>query len=396
MLNSQKEPEISEQKEQELKLSLRRHNLYHSYSAQHLKTLYDWSKKLHWIKISLDGYPELYLDNHMLQTFRMCESRFALEFIEGWAPKSAHMWFLDFGICTHTMIEYYYLHRKDTGFDIFEWATTKASELWEKMRMDELYKPGTPWHHENYTKLGGLTGFCTLLMQYTQTFHLDNERFRVIGAELYFGKEKEVPLVDSADDPAYAGFRLYLAGKIDLLVDDGYNIGPMDHKTTSGAASYAVRSYEIHEGMIGYIYATKALLRKGVESTWDSGRNCNKIWMNFLQVTPLPEKKRDGRKPEISERFARLPIFATDFQLEEYRLRQVSTASRILQLLLSDNLRPTRNTMACTNYMHRTCVYSEVHRQNSRDSELVQLNSSFEKKPIWDPENRNNDNLNEE
>ena len=332
----------------------------------------------------------------MMQTFRMCESRFVLEFVEGYKSKSGHFWFLDFGICTHTMIEYYYIHRKDIDFDVFEWATTKASELWQKMRMDELYKVGTPWHHENYTKLGGLSGFCLLLMQYAQTFHADNERFRVIGAELYFGKGREVPLVDSTDDPAYEGFRLYLAGKIDLLLDDGFNIGPMDHKTTSGQASYAAQSYEIHEGMIGYIFATKALLRKSTESLCGGVRNTNKIWMNFLQVTPLPEKRRDGRKPEISERFSRTPIFATDYQLEEYRLRQISTGSRIIQLLLNDELRPTRNTMACTNYMHRSCVYSEVHRQNSRDSELVQLNSSFEKKPIWDPENRDNDNLSEE
>jgi PD-(D/E)XK nuclease superfamily len=362
------------------------------------------SEKLHWLKIGSDGIPELYLDNHMMQTFRMCESRFFLDFVEGYSAKNAHLWFLDFGICTHTMIEYYYIHRKDEDFNILNWAGTLASELWTKMNMDEYYGPGSPWHHKNYSSLGGLTGFCSLLLQYAQVFHQENERFRVIGTELYFGKEKEVPLVNWIkidQEPEYM-FRLYLSGKIDLLMDDGFNIGPMDHKTSSNfMGKNPIVSYEVHEGMIGYVYAAKQLLKIGLPSTWDPqfdsvqkmGRNTNKIWINFLQVEPLPEKRRDGSKPTINERFKRMPLFYTDYQLEQYRLRQISTSSRIMQLLLNDSLQPTRNTMACTNYMHHVCSYHEVHRQNSRESELTQLNSSFVQKGIWDPENRDNDNL---
>ena len=356
-----------------------------------LDTLLKWTEKLHWLKIGDDGIPELYLDNHMMQTFRMCESRGYLDFVEGYKAKGAHLWFLDFGIAVHKMIEYYYVHRKDQNFDVLEWAGKLSREVWMKLDIDTYYAKGKPWHHKNYETLGGWLGFSALLLQYAQHFHIDNERFRVIGAELYFGKGREVLLHDSGTKGAeVAGlrFRLYLSGKIDLLVDDGHNIGPMDHKTTSAfMGKNPIVTYEVHEGMTGYVYAAKALLRHSYdiyskELTGHPDRLTNKIFMNFIQVKP---------EANPNERFKRTPLFVTDYQLEQYRKRQISTAARILQLLIYPNLVPTRNTMACTNYMRHICTYHGVHRQNSPDSELVTINSQFDLGPIWDPEDRAND-----
>lgn len=352
------------------------------------------SEKLHWfIYDEHNGEVNIVLDNHMMQTFRACESRFMLDFVEGWHGQG-HFWFLDFGICVHTMIEYYYLHYRDKDFDVLNWAGAKAYEVWCKMNMDELYNSKSPWHHKNYSTLQGCAGFSALLMEYASLFHADNERFRVIGAELYFGKGKEVPLGTFANFGI--NFNVFLSGKIDLLMDDGTNIGPMDHKTSSnfGGKSPAL-SYEVHDGMIGYVYATKKLLTyngaDGKDYPKFEGRTINKMWMNFIQVEPLPQKRRDGTTPSVHDRYKRIPFFYSDYQLDQYRKRQVSTAKRITDLLIDPNLSPVRNTMMCTNYMRHMCSYHRVHAQNSKENELIILNSDFKRGDIWDPENRDQD-----
>jgi hypothetical protein len=330
--------------------------------------LYELSKILHWIMVGDDGVPEFYLDNHMLQTMRVCEAKFLADFVEGYYKKGTdgRIWFLDFGSLVHSRVEYYYLHRSDREFDVIEWAGNQSAQSWNEADMDHFST------HKSYIALGGLYGFCALLLQYAQTYHTENERFKVVGAELYFGKDKAVPLLS---DGSQFGFRLYSAGKIDLLMDDGISIGPMDHKTAgSFRGKNPAIGYEIHDGMTGYVYAAQQILKRADSN---ERRVPNKIWMNFLQVAPAKE---------ISQRFARVPLYKTDWQLEQYRLRQISTAQRIVQLLTDDRLVPFYNTSACNNYMHYPCTYQNAHRQNSQESQLVILNSEFSKGRIWNPE----------
>lgn len=364
--------------------------------TEHYYILKAASERLHWIKIGEDGIPELYLDNHMMQTFRACESRGYEEFFVGRKSKNAHYWFLDFGIALHKLIEYYYKYRKDANFDVMIWASSMAYKVWQDLDIDNLYSKGKPWEHKNHAVLGGFMGFSALLMQYAQFFHIDNERFRVIGTELYFGKEKEVYL-GTLNFPC--PFRLYLSGKIDLLVDDGHNIGPFDHKSSSNfGGKNPIMSYEVHEGMTGYVYAVKELLKVTPYLTESNEygdtynmRLTNKIWMNFIQVQPIGQDKK-GNDKDVRERFKRIPLFVTDYQLEAYARRQLTTASRMLSLVLY-NLEPDRNTMMCTNYMRHNCTYQHVHKQNAPEDLVKILNTDFEIGPIWDPENRDNDNI---
>jgi hypothetical protein len=330
--------------------------------------LHDLAQKLHWIKIADDGIPELYLDNHMLQTMRVCEAKFMADFVEGYyrAGTDGRVWFLDFGTLVHSSIEYYYLHRNELDFDVIEWAGALSAQAWDEAKMD-YFKD-----HKSYVALGGLYGFCALLLQYAQTYHTENERFKVVGAELYFGKDKAVPLLS---DAAEFGFRLYSTGKIDLLMDDGTSIGPMDHKTAgSFRGKNPAIGYEIHDGMTGYVYAAQKIIAANMPNIRSVP---NKIWMNFLQVAPTKE---------MSQRFARVPLYKTDWQLEQYRQRQISTAQRIIQLLTDDRLVPFYNTSACNNYMHYPCTYQNAHRQNSASAQLTILNSEFLKGRIWNPE----------
>lgn len=370
-----------------------------NYSEQ----IYKLSEKLHWMQIAEDGILEFYLDNQMLQTFRMCEARFFEDYVEGYRAKGnlGRIWFLEFGCCVHEAIEIYYKDRKKGNFDLISFIGKIAAEIWKKYDM-EYWSDVNLWAMHKYNSfkdLGGFLGFSALLLQYAQYFHVENERFRVIGTELYFGKNKEVPLFSGSGSVlgTCIPFRLYLSGKIDLLVDDGYSIGPMDHKTSRAfGGKNPAKNYEIQDGMTGYVFAAKKILQGfwngeyvdqtlGKDRTVEPVRNCKKIWMNFLQVTP---------DKDMSKRFKRLPLYKTDWELEEYRQRQISTAARIYQLLENyredgSGLRPFYNTMACTNYMHRECLYQSAHRQNSRNSQLAILNSDFVKdqSKIWNPEN---------
>jgi len=372
-------------------------------------SIHKLAEKLHWLKIADDGVAEFYLDNHMLQTFRMCEAKFFEEFVEGYRSKGGRIWFLEFGSCVHECVEIYYKTRRQPDFSWEKWSIIVAREIWDKFDLD-YWKDDAVWPKHKDKKgnmvvdnmhktLGGYMGFSGMMIQYATTFNLENDRFRVIGAELYFGKGKEVPLfedfIGEYTPQKHIPFRLYLAGKIDLLMDDGFNIGPMDHKTSKDfRGQNPAKNYEIQEGMTGYVFAAKKILEnffnKDSEKTAIMVRQCNKIWMNFLQVKP---------ESDISKRFKRIPLFKTDWQLEEYRQRQISTVARLYQLLENyredgTGLRPHFNTMACTNWMHQVCPFQSAHHQNDRESMLRILNADFikDQSKIWDWSNVNGQN----
>ncbi|HWY36816.1 MAG TPA: hypothetical protein VNX68_19375, partial [Nitrosopumilaceae archaeon] len=127
-------------------------------------------------------------------------------------------------------------------------------------------------------------------------------------------------------------------------------------------------------GMTGYVFAAKKIIEniQGIDR-----KPCNKIWMNFIQVK--------GEKI-LGDRFKRMPLYKSDAELEDYRLRMISTVSRIYQLLTNPELKPNWNTMMCNNYMHNTCAFQAVHRQKDAQSQLLVLQSQFVKKEIWNPE----------
>lgn len=372
-------------------------------NTKNLEKLEILSETLHWLKlddnnnpINCDSNPivELYLDNHMLETFRTCEAKFFLSFVEGYRPHISRAWWFDFGTAFHKAIEYFYLNRKNPHFDVLSWATVRARDIWHSMRMDEFYAPGCRLEHKNYSILGGLPGFSNLLIQYATVYSPGMESWETVGTELYFGKDKSVELTNWADTAAL-GFRLFLSGKIDLLVAEpifngAISVAPMDHKTTSHFMGKNPQTkFEIHEGMTGYVYAAQKIVKNLLP---DQKLEVNKIWMNHVQV-----------KPETmpSTRFRRGAIYRTDYQLEQYRLRQISTAKRILELLLnysggpdfssrssSYNI-PTYNTAACN--LYHPCTFYPVHRQNSQYGELVILKTDFDRGKYWDPENREED-----
>ena len=149
-------------------------------------TIEQAASKFHWFQVAEDGVVEMFLDHHMLSTFRSCEAKFELDMMAN--IKSKHRnWNLEFGICWHRMVEFFYLNSEKTEFDLNVWLS-QAVELWQLNNMDEFAE------HKTCKSMGGVHGFIAMLAQYAQFFAKEVDRLRVIGIEVTFGKKKEVPL----------------------------------------------------------------------------------------------------------------------------------------------------------------------------------------------------------
>jgi len=229
-------------------------------------------------------------------------------------------------------------------------------------------------------------GFVGILIAYAIRFNAENEHLRVIGTEISFGHNKEVFLGSfRAQDERCIGYGdIYLSGRIDVLVDDGASICPMDHKTQSTLRYDPALEYEVDEGPTGYIYTISKILpvlakAKGLDSNM-LARNCNKIIMNFIFKTPTKDER---------DRFKRIPILKTQEQLESYRQRMLLTGEQIFRTLINyaSTGQVNRDTSKCTNWYMHDCPFLPIHRQNSKENEELVISQFYEKRPIWDTEN---------
>jgi hypothetical protein len=314
------------------------------------------------------------IDNHLAQTYRGCAANFFMGNVEGYHKKSflregekERIWNLEFGILLHKMLELYYTNFRDSKFDVNAWATSRAIAEWNEAGMD------VHCEEKEYKTIGGLHGFVSLLLQFAVFFTPQNEKIRVLGSEVSFGRAGEVPLFIGKD------LEIYLAGRMDLIVDDGYFICPMDHKTEGLFRGDPAAKYEMEEGPTGYIYALSKILPQLVPPDQILKRDCSKILMNLIQ-------KKQTDNP--GDRFKRVPIRKTAYQLEEYRKRMCSTVVHLIKDMerYAIGIQPARNTMMCTNWYHRDCVFRDVHRQGSREGELVTLANGYIVQPLWNTE----------
>jgi hypothetical protein len=343
-------------------------------------------KYLHWITLNPKyGIYDLVLDNQMMSDFRSCPSYFIEAYVNGISTRG-RSFDLEFGLLFHSMMEDYYRRFRDPSFNIQEWGLDKAVKEWGKADMN--------FHstHKTYQSIGGVMGFVGLLISYANRFSAENEHLRVIGTEISFGKNKEVLLgsigITKPNMGSIVGsytdsfLTLYLSGRIDTLVDDGVSICPMDHKTQSTLRYDPALRYEVDEGPTGYIYAISKILPRilGAESDKYINRNCNKIIMNFISKTPTKDER---------DRFKRIPILKTLEQLESYRKRMLLTGEQIFRTLVNyaSTRVVNRDTSKCTNWYMHDCAFLPIHRQNSRENELMVINQFYEKRPIWDTEN---------
>ena len=358
-------------------------SIYHDagFSTQQMRSLHSFleSNPLHWIQVSPDGVFELVLDNQMMSDYRACPSYFIEAHILGIGSRGSN-WYLEFGIWFHEMMKTYYTEFRETGFDMQNWAVNQGRMEWDKLNLDKHRD------HKEYKSMGGFLGCMGLLVSYAMHFSAENERLRVIGTEIGFGHKKEVYL--GSVTLFYDDYRpcteimkyldCYLSGRIDLLVDTGDSICPLDHKTRGSFYPDPVLEYETDEGPTGYLYAvkqmTQAIIPQGMMN-----RNTNKIIMNFISKSIPSESK---------PRFKRSTVYKTDEQLESYRLRMLSTQESIFRDLVrfSSSLAVSRDTSKCQQWHRHECSFFAIHRQNSSANEELIRISNYDRREIWNTE----------
>lgn len=332
------------------------------------------SYDLPWLRMEGETI-SLIVDNHLLSTHRSCADAFMIQHVEGMHPKPGYgvpnlrRWYLDFGIVFHKMMQIYYTDFRKPKFDVIAWASNQSWIEWDKLNLDGIYS-----RHPEYIDIGGFKGFVGILLQYAKRWSAENEKLRIIGTEVSFGRDKDVSLYKALD------LQIFLAGRMDVIVDDGFYIMPMDHKTTKSFYGDPSDRYIIDEGPTGYIFALKKVLPFFVSKDEILKRDCNRIQMNLIQ------KKVDTKDP--MNRFRRVPIWKTEEQMRLYQQRMIASCYDLLvDLARYQRVEAvSRDTSHCTDWYHGKCAYFDVHRQSNTDGEQATLSNGFVKLPIWNTE----------
>lgn len=337
------------------------------------------AQKYKWVKYDANtNTVELYMDNYMLSGSRICEGMFYLDHMLHLQPRKPNVpkateeelndpniklvrrpWFFDFGEFVHYCLEEFYNHFKlrKTPPIIDQWLVL-CKTRWDSMKMDDYAKSAINADVTKYEDVHGWEGVAGLLVQY-YAFYMDL-RVRVIDTEITFGYNKEVPI--GKYEYGSTKVECYLTGRIDLLVDNGYKIGPVDHKTTHKFDGYEHEDFNPHDGICGYILAINDILNKYKEQGLTNIPTSGGGWIYHISST-TPSIPRDKSKKPMS-RFKTTPVDKNTEQLEDYKARQLSTFKRIAELLFNDKT-PEWNTSACNFMFNRKCQFKPIHEQPS-------------------------------
>jgi len=339
----------------------------------------------HLLSENPDGSLNLFVDHHMLSTFRLCEAKFAIEHMQNLRVKGLRAWSLEFGIWLHSAFERYYKLQQSGALAssqleatvplLTTWSQECMAE-WDAKNMDWFAssEAGTYNNKKSYT-LGGREGALALLLEYA-VFNKDFNK-TVIATEVGFGRGKEVPLgfvsvehwgcpeVENYKGSFWNQVHCYLSGRADLVLQNGAKVGPLDFKTTAYFDGKEHEDFEVHEGITGYIYAIDKVRPE---------LKCRNGWIEHISIA----SPKDGNK-----RFKQTLITKTEEQLEDYRQRNLRTCSKLLDVLNGST--PDWNTSVCTNIYHAKCPHHILHRSPTRDYVHIIANS-YEKREAWNPE----------
>lgn len=319
---------------------------------------------------------EMFLDHQMLSTVRTCEGKFILEHLLNIRPKGHKAWALVFGAWMHFALETFYEHiRTHDGKppDPYAWLDFNRKK-WTDLKIDS-YKD----IDDKYLDIGGWDGACSLLVQY-YAFYME-QRLRVIATEVPFGFNREVPLgtfyLPLPKLGMWLTVKCYLTGRIDMLVDNGYMVGPVDHKHTHIFRGDEWDKFNPQDGITGYILATNKILKKYFPDWTKPTLNG---WIFHIQGHHAAKSRKTG---EIRPRFKVSRIDKMPSQLDDYVARNVATFKRVAELML-DEKTPEWNTNSCHNIYNRDCEYLQIHKQ-PREEWGYQIEQHYHITTPWNP-----------
>lgn len=344
--------------------------------------------KYKFIRVGDDGVCEIFADHHMLSSLRQCEGYFDESILNN-RRGNHRAWSLEFGSFIHESLEY---------FDDAENSKWNPSNIWSfplgedesvayphtvtnwiqvcKNLWFEKYKLEEFANIKQYKSMKGWPGAELLLLQYYTIYGDGRERLRTVGTELGFGLGKEVP-VQTTPSEKYP-FRAFLTGRLDRIVDNGQVIGPMDRKTTAYFDGSEGSDFKPHEGMQGYVYALQHLINAVTEGeAARMGRLCNSIIIDHISLRETKDER---------DRFKRSIKNYTPNEMEQWRLRQLSTFSRLYDIVINERT-PDWNTAVCSYMFYHDCPYKALHEVDELQRPIV-LNAFYKKAEPWVPYSR--------
>jgi hypothetical protein len=335
--------------------------------------------KYDFIRPSEDGGYDIFADHHMLSSLRRCESYFDLAILQNVHPRGEGAWALDFGAWMHKCLEVYYKVKcAGKEYPLAKWLKYGAA-LWKRNGLSKYAD------FPQFKELGGYEGALAILIEYYNNYYGWKERLQIVGCELAFGYAKEVSIgqfvhatpdfypQDTIDGhrAIYNKVNCYLSGRIDMVVDDGTFVGPLDHKTKKYFRGDETSSYSPHDGMLGYAYAVDKIL--GAKFA-EQGRQCRQTIINHISL-------RQPKKGE--DRFKRSFIQYSPSQFEEYRLRQLASFKRLFEITVL-NEEKQWNTQSCIMF-GKECPYRQLHSRAPEAREGI-LRAYYEVKDVkWNP-----------
>lgn len=311
----------------------------------------------------------IYLDYSITSTFRTCEEKARLSYVEHLHPKQTPIYF-DFGACWHEAMAYLYNGKLLKASD--EILLQMAKEGFIK----ELRSRGgaLPLPMDQSEKRSIERGMY-LLEAYQDRWR--NEPFENI---TYFDEQGE--------QKAYVeiGFALFLfewrhkpvmfVGRLDRMMKNRITGKPtiFESKTTTQPLGIFVQQVRPNHQITGYHWMAAELLEWDVRETiWD----CTYI----SSRQPDPQGGRWGLLGiDQKEDFARVPTMRSRVDVDEFVYDLTMTAHRYLQLVETNLRRWTRNApTAC--HQFGGCIYRKVCGTNLNES-IIRTDFKVER---WEP-----------
>lgn len=266
------------------------------------------------------------IDSSVLNTFEKCPTLMKYQYIDNLKAKGGKRTALDKGDLLHVVLKHYYSQKKleKSWEESTQFATEKLFKYSPKLSLgDEEVKD-----------------VMTTFLSYAEFYRF--ERYQIVEIEKPF----RIVIYEDAD------LRIILQGRIDLMVDTGQIIAPLDHKSESRRSEAIALSNQF----MAYCYAAKS----------------NNLIVNKIGFQA---------SLKASEKYYRTLLSYEDDNLEEWRDEMVFKVRELLGYA-EVNWFPHRYSSCQDKY--GKCIFHDVCHTH-RAAREIRLMSQFEVTEPWDP-----------
>lgn len=210
-----------------------------------------------------------------IDAYRQCPHKHGLHYFQGWRPPALGF-HLRRGILWHDILDLHYHGIKETG-DVRDPGTGAINQIIEVLNAHGAKDPDHPEHDIGSVCLWMYHG-------YKRWCPAEDAGFKIVASEIEFKVELPNGMV--------------LTGRVDLIIEYKGHLWLIDHKATSYLPSN--KEIDLDDQTPLYIWAMRQL-----------GYEVRGAWLSFTRAKPLKT-----RVLQPVERFKRVPIYRTDYELD--------------------------------------------------------------------------------